>query len=552
MAIVIYCAWAIFKGQRSAYAGPRNSAANAAAADTSALSGGDDPASVLAHRAIADYPAEPVLWQTAAEELTLTNPAAARKIFLFASEAQPGTAPAGLLEDCAAACIATDDASGALEQTGRLSVPDSARVRARYLRSAAQLELGGPPDASDAGSPGGTEEFVYSAARLLAPVKYSSEHAITVIEHFGAAAGPLQREALRVLARRRAQPDPGEALASAERAAEGSPDTADWRYFSQALRQAGRDPGASDNELERLGGLDPAAALDYTAWLMVRHRSSDAFDWLVHLPEPMQEDARLRERRAVLLAALGDEDPLKAALLSGSWGRINPDAVEFAFSARLAAEHGENSLRRNLWGQALAAAGNHGASVRILIRLAMDWRWPEETARAFAALLQHAPADVDAAREYLAWAHRENNTAQWQQAALAWRQADPDSGEAKITWAHLALVRGDPGTQAEAVAIAEQLAQSDPGQLPLLALARHQQHRDEEAIAILEKLPLEQLTRPHAALYYGILLAAVEPARASRYLDYAARGDDLLPEERVWLKQARMAAGGPAFDNSTP
>ena len=500
---------------------------------------------------MADYPAEPALWQIAAEELLPVEPEAAREILLDAIEAQSGAAGVSLLEDCAAACLATGDAAGALEQLGRLPSREISSISARLLRATAALELGQALDAANNGSSDGEDAFLYSASRLLAPVTYSSEHASMVIEHFASVPGPLQREALRVLARRRGQPDSSVAVASAERAAESSHDVGDWRYFAGALRRAGRDAGACEAKLAQLGTASPAAALDYAGWLMVQHRAPAAIDWFARLPAALTGDPRLQDRRAVLLLAVGNEDGFKTAVLAGSWGRIDADAVELALSAHLAAGHEEHNLRRSLWQQALAAAGADPNAVRLLVRMAMDWRWREETAQAFDALLQQAPHNAGAARQYVAWAHRENDTALWQQASLAWRQADPASADAKRTWAHLALVRGDPATLAGAVAAAEELARSDPGQLPLLALARHQQHRDEEAIEILEKLPLEQLTRPRPALYYGVLLASAEPARASRYLDYAARGHDLLPEERAWLKQARNATGA-ASDNPAP
>jgi hypothetical protein len=266
----------------------------------------------------------------------------------------------------------------------------------------------------------------------------------------------------------------------------------------------------------------------------------------------LASDALVQDRRAVLLAIVGNEPEFETALLNGAWGKFDSNAAQVAFTAHLARDRQHDALSHQLWTQALATCAADRDSLRLLTRLAMTWRWTDETAEGFQTLLRQDPRDLSAARRFAAWGRHQADSALWQQALLAWRHAEPENSAASEMWARLALVRDDAGSLAEAVRVAEALSLADPGALPLLALARHKQGRNDEAIAILEKLPPGRLTEPRAALVYGALLASAEPTRASRYLDYAARSDDLLPEERLWLKQARSASGTPDDSPPTP
>jgi Flp pilus assembly protein TadD len=79
---------------------------------------------------------------------------------------------------------------------------------------------------------------------------------------------------------------------------------------------------------------------------------------------------------------------------------------------------------------------------------------------------------------------------------------------------------------------------ADPVIVSTYAFALHQQGRDDEGLAALQKFTLAQLEQPSVALYYGILLAATgSHDKALHYLTLAEKGD-LLPEEKKLLAEA--------------
>jgi hypothetical protein len=442
-----------------------------------------------------------------------------------------------LLENAALAALAVGDSRQAAEFVARMPASLAQDPQVRILRGAAKIGQGEAPEVP-AEATGDADVYIRDGSRLLAPSRLPVESAIAGCERLAGTAGPFQQAARRLLARAQWHADAQDAASQAQRAAEGSKSLSDWRFLDRALKRARMDTAACESTMAGLASCSLEAALEYTGWLLVRHQAGAAEAWLAALPSELAKDNRLADRRALVLLSAGDETGFQAAITGGAWGRISADSADFAFSARLADLRKNAGLRADLWGRTLLACSRDVQCLRVLNRLAMDWGWRDETSSSFRALLAGGAGPAEA-RRYLAWARQCGDSALIEEAALAARTAIPSDDGVKALWARVVLLREDAAAATEAAAVAAELASRDPAHVPLLALALRHQGRNDEAIAALEKLPPELLMQPRAALYYGFLIASVEPSRAGRYLDYAARGADFLPEEKQMLSQAR-------------
>ena len=65
-------------------------------------------------------------------------------------------------------------------------------------------------------------------------------------------------------------------------------------------------------------------------------------------------------------------------------------------------------------------------------------------------------------------------------------------------------------------------------------------NRTDDALAVMRKLPPEQLNIPTISAYYGIMLAAIHSPDASKYLNQA-KSVSFLPEEARLMEKARQS-----------
>jgi len=79
-------------------------------------------------------------------------------------------------------------------------------------------------------------------------------------------------------------------------------------------------------------------------------------------------------------------------------------------------------------------------------------------------------------------------------------------------------------------------APGNPAVVSTYAFALHLQGWDKQGIALLKKLPSQDLLQPSVAFYYGILLAAADKHDLAKpWLDICQAQGRLLPEEHVLL-----------------
>ena len=188
------------------------------------------------------------------------------------------------------------------------------------------------------------------------------------------------------------------------------------RQWSQQL---GSDPAAEMNDLlhranvailiegQKLETILPALesraagrAADVAtlvSWLMNQKQGPLATAWLAMLPPEILHMAAVAEARGNIALEAGDWAQLGVLLEKGAWGKVAPETVQMALSARLLSDRNRADLRKRVWEEALASAGTNVWSLRMLTRLAGSWKWEQEMELSLWAVVRAYPDQT--------WAH---------------------------------------------------------------------------------------------------------------------------------------------------
>ncbi|MCC6414932.1 MAG: hypothetical protein IT582_03370 [Opitutaceae bacterium] len=306
---------------------------------------------------------------------------------------------------------------------------------------------------------------------------------------------------------------------------------------------------------ELFAGLMPdaeksaGAAADLARWAMLVGQPAKGAAWLRTLGEAIRSAPEIAAVRAELAAAQSDWDGLAALLESGAWGRIERDVVRLAFSARLAADRGNASLQRQIWGEALSASARSLAGLNALYRLAGYWHWEAAGESALWAITRAYPQE--------AWAHqtlfnvyRERRDTENMRALIGeLRDSDGSMLRYRHDWALLTLLTTPSPAWNTAKQTMRQLYEFAPDNAYYAtgyAFALAQADRANEALDILQKLPPQELALPERAPYlayiYGMTWRRADFDRAAAK---AAGLKTLLPEEHALFGQGREALDRP-------
>lgn len=402
-------------------------------------------------------------------------------------------------------------------------------------------------------------KFNRAVLRLRHANKSVATEAQDQLERIAAQSGPLQVAALRELARdAAARGRPGEGLGWAETLVGLPGATFDDRLFRiNLLRLAGKDGAtivAAEQALAQQATEKPSDAAQFAMWLNVQGRSSEARKWLGTLPAAMRREPRVKMVEADVLVALQDWNALGEALQHGAWGTVPPEVIRLALSARTLADRQRNELRRGVWQEALTLAKTDATALRLLLRLAVSWRWPGEEEDTLYVLARGYPNETWALASLVSSAYARKDTEALKKAYALWHQNQPKNRKVTGDWAMISLLTEPGRTDSKAKQEAKELAQAEP-QNPFFvttyAFALYQQNQVRDALPLMERLAPNDLRVPGRALYFGLLLASDgQRERADTFLKLAAKAD-LLPEERELLQTAQALVAGTGDEAKT-
>jgi len=366
----------------------------------------------------------------------------------------------------------------------------------------------------------------------------------------------------------REQRKPGEAISRHRRELAEAMARKDYAPAKEHARAALADPGAEFIDRLHLASIElnadgrPVAEL-FTAlapnaagrgedvvvfvqWCLLAGEAARVSAWLDTLPG----DPQMTALKAQAWAVLGDWDRLSGALEAGAWGPLSRDTVRLAFAAHFMASRDSAALRRQTWAEAVAKAGAAPQDLAALYRLAALWGWAEEAEDALRLISQASP-DQFWAREVLAARLRERkDVAGLKVLADSLREDDPARPRYLFAWARLALLTQRALAWTAAKQTMRDLHTAEPANPDYgfgLALALAQTNQAEEALAVLDQLPAEELAAPERGAFLAYIYGVAR--QRSKYEQCAAanrRVAGLPPEERELFSLGRDALDRPA------
>jgi Tfp pilus assembly protein PilF len=427
------------------------------------------------------------------------------------------------------------DSAAFHDLAGRVAL---SRENAEQARTHFSRALALAPDDADI-------QMRFAEAHVTAPQPAERERALLLLEqlathsvHSAAALSVLTRAALQRGDALQAQRFSAQLLALPEL-------TFEDRLVHLATLRVGQAPeyAAEFARVQTEAAADPKLLPRWLAWNTAQNLTADALKWFSALPAETQNHAPVMVAAAELYVRLGDWKGLRAWIFNAHWDQL--ECRRLAYQALVAARLslGGITTAQGPWQAALKAAKAEPEHLHWLANQAEAWElWqPAETTL---WLLVQKEIDADGSLERLGSLYRRLN------------QAD---GLLRVARRQLELHPGDPAFEAEVLYFSA-LLRVDSSQLKTLAgrvQARLAESPNsavayamylcrsggaEEALALLDRLPIAELTAPARAALHTLLIAQVnDRARARGQLEHARR-EGLLAAEAALLDQAQVLA----------
>jgi len=284
---------------------------------------------------------------------------------------------------------------------------------------------------------------------------------------------------------------------------------------------------------------EPRDAVHLTDWMCRRGEAAEALAWLDSLDPTVQATQELQAARATCLVQMRDWRGLEAAVRAGAWGRIPDDALELAFAAHSQEEWQHTDHARETWSDAIDVASRSRDGLRVMLLLATEFQWRNETEAVLWRMVRAVPADPSNWERLAALTTAEGSTQKLLEVYQAWVQAVPKDPIAQggVAWLSALLDRSAEG-------VLEASGSGNPGAVAAQALRLHRSGRASDGIALLATLQTSTREDARPALVRGLLLSDLGQRDASE--DALARIPEtqLLPEERSLLEAAHSRNGG--------
>ncbi|HEY3662025.1 MAG TPA: tetratricopeptide repeat protein [Chthoniobacterales bacterium] len=313
-----------------------------------------------------------------------------------------------------------------------------------------------------------------------------------------------------------------------------------------------------------LDKVKPVAARDsrdlaeLLTWMNKNDLASSALKWSDKLPADLTNRPPVASAVAESLARTKNWSRLKRWTRSGSWGEDEYLRLAYqAYAARRSRRTvGEAEAEFDaLWHSAEDAAQEHNDREVALARLASAWDLTQEAEQLWLRVAK-VPATRREALDALYALYREtNDLPNLRLTAQRLHESSPEEIGLAANAARFALLL-DRNT-ADGRALAQQAyekAPNDIGAALTYAFALYGTGRTADAVAILKKLPSEQLNDPHAAVYAALLYDdAGQLDLANKYIALA-RGGNIYPEEKQLLEDiaARRQNAGAQTSEPSP
>ncbi len=313
-----------------------------------------------------------------------------------------------------------------------------------------------------------------------------------------------------------------------------------------------------------LGKVKPVAARNghdlaqLLAWMNKNGLAVDALKWSEKLPDAITDQPPAVSQVAASLALTRNWSRLKRWTRSGSWGEDEYLRLAYqAYAARRARKTTAESQAEfdALWKSAIEAAAATPEHELALARLASSWDLTPEAEQLWLKVAENASARREALDALYALYRETNDLPNLRLTAQRLHESSPDEVALAANAARFALLL-DRNTAAGR-ALARQAYESAPyntAAAVTYAFALYGTGRTADGVAILKKLPPDQLEDPHAAVYAALLYDDDNQLEAAnKYLTLAKAGP-IYPEEKQLLEEiaTRRQAAAPAPTPNEP
>ena len=290
------------------------------------------------------------------------------------------------------------------------------------------------------------------------------------------------------------------------------------------------------------------------SWMNSNGLANEVVNWLDKLPSEISTQPPVAISVAEAFAAAKNWARLKRWTRTGSWQDADYLRQGYqALATRQSRQSGGEAEFNSLWRSAERETDDNPERQAKLARLATSWNLTVE-ADALWTRVAGTPALRREALDALYHIYRESNELRKLYDVLQrLHQMSPNEPAITANLARLGI-NLDHDTQ-QALSLAKEAYDRAPDDMNCAvtyAYSLYGTGRTSDAIAILQKLPPEQLHEPHAAVYVAtMLLDENQPDAAGEYIQ-AAEHDHLYVEERSLLQEAKtkqaalLAAASPS------
>ena len=279
------------------------------------------------------------------------------------------------------------------------------------------------------------------------------------------------------------------------------------------------------------------------AWMNRSSLSAVAVQFLHSLPAATTNGWPVPLLLADAYSNLADWKPLEDLARDTHWP--NSEYLRHAFLARAYRGEGKADLALREWQAALRDASADAKQLTVLAHTVSDWHWDAETTDLLWQMAKQPETQLEAVGALYQRYMQAADTAGLHRVFARMAEIDPNDLTVQNNLAQAALLLD--GDTPFAAKIAAELYARDPKNAAYAtthAFALYKAGKIPEARQVLESISSDQLEDPSIDLYYGVILvAAGEKERAIPFLQRAARGTKLLPEEKTLLADARRRAG---------
>jgi Tfp pilus assembly protein PilF len=307
-------------------------------------------------------------------------------------------------------------------------------------------------------------------------------------------------------------------------------------------------------KVKPLAARQPEDLAALMAWMNGNGMSAEVLRWMEKLPPEKTADPPPAIEVADAFAAQKNWSRLRRWTKGDSWGDSEYLRLAYqAYAKQQSRQEGADAESASLWHDAERACEENPEREIRLARLASKWNLPSQAEQLWLRVA-HNPFSRREALDALFQIYRAgNDLPNLYLTAMRLHETSPEEPLIAAEYARLSIVLDR--NPSEGYRVAKEAFDQAPAEPPCVvaqALSLNSQGRTPEGIAVLQKLPPEQLHDPRVALYLAALLLDDGKADdAPEFID-AANSGFVFPEEKKLLQEALQKQSSSMSATPTP